>query len=122
MDGEWTDEDVKDPLSEMLSILGRKRDKALTQRWIVWIAKRNADGALMVSALRHAAYDNPCTKGRLALDFIAYWKEKGKTRRRYDYVAADDGGEPDCWCPVLAIFGASEAQFGEWYVLRFVGG
>lgn len=46
--GEWTDEDVQDPLSDMFTLLSEKRDRALTQRWGVWLTKKDPARALKV--------------------------------------------------------------------------
>ncbi|KAF8655350.1 hypothetical protein AX16_003085 [Volvariella volvacea WC 439] len=51
VDGEWTDEDVKDPLSDMVSVLSEKTkdkegDRALLRRWGIWILKRDLDRGL----------------------------------------------------------------------------
>ncbi|KAF8064149.1 hypothetical protein FPV67DRAFT_1503662 [Lyophyllum atratum] len=46
IDGEWTDEDIKDPLSDMITLLTEKRDRALTQRWGLWLIKRDPERGL----------------------------------------------------------------------------
>jgi hypothetical protein len=50
-DGEWTDEDIKDPLSDMISLLFTTKDRALTQRWGIWLTKRDPDRAIKVRTL-----------------------------------------------------------------------
>lgn len=49
VDGEWTDDDIKDPLSQMFDLLVEKRDKTLTQRWGLWITKRDPEKGLKVT-------------------------------------------------------------------------
>ncbi|KAH9478601.1 Transforming growth factor-beta receptor-associated protein 1 [Psilocybe cubensis] len=46
VDGEWSDDDIKDPLGQMVNLLTEKRDRALTQQWGLWITKRNPDMGL----------------------------------------------------------------------------
>ncbi|KAF8878476.1 hypothetical protein CPB84DRAFT_1817502 [Gymnopilus junonius] len=41
IDGEWSDEDIKDPTSQLVNLLTEKRDRALIQRWGVWLTKRD---------------------------------------------------------------------------------
>lgn len=49
MTGEWVDEDVHDPLSNMLNFLTEKRDKALAQQWGLWLLKYDQEQAMKVS-------------------------------------------------------------------------
>ncbi|KDR79882.1 hypothetical protein GALMADRAFT_61975 [Galerina marginata CBS 339.88] len=46
IDGEWTDDDIKDPASQMFNLLTEKRDRMLTQRWGVWLTKRDPERGL----------------------------------------------------------------------------
>ncbi|KAF9530289.1 hypothetical protein CPB83DRAFT_868731 [Crepidotus variabilis] len=46
VDGKWTDEDIKDPLANILNLLSEKRDKSLSQRWGIWMLKHNPDQGL----------------------------------------------------------------------------
>ncbi|OBZ67658.1 Transforming growth factor-beta receptor-associated protein 1 [Grifola frondosa] len=46
VDGEWTDEDVQDPLSRMFDLLNERRDRALIQRWGIWLTKKDSERAL----------------------------------------------------------------------------
>ncbi|CCM06014.1 uncharacterized protein FIBRA_08257 [Fibroporia radiculosa] len=46
VDGEWMDAGAQDPLSSMFALLGEKRDRALVQRWGIWLTKRDPDRAL----------------------------------------------------------------------------
>ncbi|KAF5384226.1 hypothetical protein D9615_003441 [Tricholomella constricta] len=46
IDGQWTDEDVKDPLSDMIALLTEKRDRALTQHWGLWLTQRDPERGL----------------------------------------------------------------------------
>lgn len=48
IEGEWTDEEIVDPLSQMIALLTEKRDRTLTQQWGIWLVKRDADRALKV--------------------------------------------------------------------------
>jgi len=48
IDGEWTDETINDPLSEMVNLLVEKRDRTLSQQWGIWLVKRNQERGLKV--------------------------------------------------------------------------
>lgn len=47
-DGEWSDDDIKDPLSDMVMLLTEKRDRTLTQEWGIWLTKRDPERGLKV--------------------------------------------------------------------------
>ncbi|KAH9003556.1 hypothetical protein EDB86DRAFT_3062932 [Lactarius hatsudake] len=58
VEGEWTDPEIADPLSDMFALLTARRDRALTQQWGVWLAGRDTERALKLltahgSARRH---------------------------------------------------------------------
>jgi len=46
IDGQWLDDDIKDPQTKMIGLLSEKRDKALTQRWGLWMTKRDPESGL----------------------------------------------------------------------------
>ncbi|KAG6833263.1 hypothetical protein H0H87_009438 [Tephrocybe sp. NHM501043] len=48
IDGEWTDDDIPDPLSNMITLLAEKRDRALTQHWGLWLLKRDSERGLQL--------------------------------------------------------------------------
>ncbi|KAG6916344.1 hypothetical protein DXG01_007235 [Tephrocybe rancida] len=48
IDGEWTDEDIPDPLSNMIALLAEKKDRTLTQHWGLWLTKRNPEQGLQL--------------------------------------------------------------------------
>lgn len=47
-DGIWTDEDVKDPVERMSDLLKRTSNRALVQRWSLWLLTKNADIGISV--------------------------------------------------------------------------
>jgi hypothetical protein len=49
IDGQWSDDDVKDPQTQMIALLSEKRDRALTQRWGLWLTKRDPESGLKAS-------------------------------------------------------------------------
>jgi hypothetical protein len=49
IEGKWTDEDIADPLSQMINLLAEKRDRALTQHWGIWLTKLDPERGLKVS-------------------------------------------------------------------------
>ncbi|KAN0136305.1 hypothetical protein V8E53_005910 [Lactarius tabidus] len=46
VEGEWTDPEIPDPLSDMFALLTARRDRALTQQWGVWLAGKDTERAL----------------------------------------------------------------------------
>lgn len=50
VEGQWTDEDIKDPLSEITTLLAEKRDRALTQKWGLWLTRIDPERGLKVRA------------------------------------------------------------------------
>ncbi|KAH9916048.1 uncharacterized protein B0H18DRAFT_885291 [Fomitopsis serialis] len=46
VDGEWKDNEVKDPLGSMFALLGERRDRTVIQQWSIWLTKRDPDRAL----------------------------------------------------------------------------
>ncbi|KAF8499515.1 hypothetical protein JB92DRAFT_3099258 [Gautieria morchelliformis] len=46
VDGEWTDEDIQDPLAQMMALLNETRDRMLIQRWGLWLIKQDASAGL----------------------------------------------------------------------------
>ncbi|KZT66233.1 hypothetical protein DAEQUDRAFT_752201 [Daedalea quercina L-15889] len=46
VDGEWKDDEVKDPLGSIFALLGERRDRTLIQQWGIWLTKRDSDRAL----------------------------------------------------------------------------
>jgi hypothetical protein len=51
VEGEWTDPEISDPLSDMFALLTARRDRALTQPWGVWLAGKDTERALKVGHL-----------------------------------------------------------------------
>lgn len=51
IDGQWSDDDIKDPQTQMVSLLSEKRDRALTQRWAIWLTKRDPESGLKASLI-----------------------------------------------------------------------
>lgn len=44
--GEWSEEDVTDPLGDMLELLSREKDRVLVQKWGLWITERDPERGL----------------------------------------------------------------------------
>jgi len=49
VDGDWLDEDIKDPIADMISLLNEKKNRSLTQKWGLWLTKRDPDRGLKVN-------------------------------------------------------------------------
>lgn len=48
VDGEWTDPDIPDPLTNMFDLLTERKDRALTQKWGVWLTRKDTERAINV--------------------------------------------------------------------------
>ena len=48
VEGEWTDPEIPDPLSDMFALLTARCNRALIQQWGVWLAGKDAERALNV--------------------------------------------------------------------------
>ncbi|KAA1474965.1 hypothetical protein DENSPDRAFT_841652 [Dentipellis sp. KUC8613] len=46
VEGEWTDTDIPDPLTDMFTLLTERRNRQLTQQWGVWLTKKDTERAL----------------------------------------------------------------------------
>ena len=52
VEGEWTDPEIPDPLSDMFALLTARRNRASIQQWGVWLAGKDAGRALKVGQCR----------------------------------------------------------------------
>ncbi|KAJ7235454.1 hypothetical protein B0H12DRAFT_1141579 [Mycena haematopus] len=43
VEGEWSDEDIKDPIEDMLQLLGNSKNRVLTQKWGLWLTRRDPE-------------------------------------------------------------------------------
>jgi len=88
IDGEWTDETINDPLSEMVNLLVEKRDRTLSQQWGIWLVKRNQERGLKVWPVFYTkvVLFNPFN---LALNASGYWKTPRATRGGHRLVKSD---------------------------------
>ncbi|KAF9648447.1 hypothetical protein BDM02DRAFT_3180162 [Thelephora ganbajun] len=41
-DGQWSDSDIQDPLTNMFALLVKHRDRQLTQKWAVWLTSKDS--------------------------------------------------------------------------------
>jgi len=48
VDGEWTDNDIADPITSMITLLGDRKDRTLTHKWGIWLTKRDPERGLKV--------------------------------------------------------------------------
>jgi vacuolar protein sorting-associated protein 3 len=48
-EGIYTDEDIQDPISNIISLLNEKKDRALMQKWGIWLVKIDPERGLKVS-------------------------------------------------------------------------
>ncbi|KAJ6630857.1 hypothetical protein B0H10DRAFT_1983437 [Mycena sp. CBHHK59/15] len=42
-EGEWTDDDIQDPIEDMISLLASLKNRALTQKWGLWLIRRDPE-------------------------------------------------------------------------------
>ena len=60
VDKRWTSERTPDPLGRLLSVLDGTRDRALLQRWGLWLVRRDAQRGLhVIMAARELARGLP---------------------------------------------------------------
>ncbi|KIL67469.1 hypothetical protein M378DRAFT_191514 [Amanita muscaria Koide BX008] len=43
IDGRWKDEQITNPVSEMVALLQEKKDRALTQKWAIWLLRQDPE-------------------------------------------------------------------------------
>ncbi|KAK0458932.1 uncharacterized protein EV420DRAFT_1541370 [Desarmillaria tabescens] len=46
IEGEWKDDDITDPLSDMITLLTEKKDRQLIQQWGIWLTKIDPEQGL----------------------------------------------------------------------------
>ncbi|KAF7363500.1 hypothetical protein MSAN_01006200 [Mycena sanguinolenta] len=46
VEGEWTDDDIKDPIEDMLHLLSNSKNRVLTQKWGLWLTRRDPERGL----------------------------------------------------------------------------
>ncbi|EIM88955.1 uncharacterized protein STEHIDRAFT_109263 [Stereum hirsutum FP-91666 SS1] len=46
VDGEWTDPDIPDPLTNMFDLLTDRKDRQLTQKWGIWLTRKDSERAI----------------------------------------------------------------------------
>ena len=52
-DGVWTDEDIKNPLNNIVELLQKTSNRTLVRRWGLWLTTRNVDLGLKVRRYLH---------------------------------------------------------------------
>ena len=48
VDGQWSDDDIPDPLTNMFVLLGKHRDRRLIQKWAGWLTSKDWTRAVKV--------------------------------------------------------------------------
>ncbi|TFK38259.1 hypothetical protein BDQ12DRAFT_735823 [Crucibulum laeve] len=48
IEGSWSDPDIPNPLADMIALLTKKGDRALTRQWGIWLTKRDPDRGLQL--------------------------------------------------------------------------
>lgn len=117
IDGEWTDEDVKDPLSSMFTLLSEKRDRKLTQQWGIWLIKRDPERALKVLSPIRIVFRLLLTYA-IAADITGHRKTERQARRRPGNASTNTRCEPRCWYTVFGTPGTAKTERGELRCLR----
>ena len=68
VEGEWTDPEIPDPLSDMFALLTARRNRALIQQWGIWLAGKDAERALKVGQCQAIFFR---LWGRVSRTFVA---------------------------------------------------
>lgn len=50
-DGQWSEEDIYDPLGQMITLLSELKDRELVHKWGLWLVKRVPEAGLKVDVL-----------------------------------------------------------------------
>lgn len=58
VEGEWSEQDIKDPIDDMITLLTEKKDRALTQKWGIWLTKQDPERGLKVCIVANTGYDD----------------------------------------------------------------
>ncbi|KAK7047338.1 hypothetical protein VNI00_006569 [Paramarasmius palmivorus] len=74
-DGEWLDEDIKDPLSNIISLVTDKRDRTLSQKWGLWLTKRDPERGLKLLMPGGSGQTTQQTRGRSSTTRTAQGKQ-----------------------------------------------
>ncbi|KAJ6547615.1 hypothetical protein B0H19DRAFT_1075416 [Mycena capillaripes] len=48
VEGEWTDDDIKDPIAEILNLLNNSKNRLLTQKWGLWLTRRDPERGIQL--------------------------------------------------------------------------
>ncbi|KAF5369852.1 hypothetical protein D9758_001393 [Tetrapyrgos nigripes] len=67
VDGEWTEEDIKDPIANIVSLLTEKKDRSLNQKWGLWLTKRDPERGLKLLMPRDSGKRRDKSEDDLAL-------------------------------------------------------
>jgi len=59
VEGTIKDDDVLDPLERLVTLVVEKKDRALTQKWGLWLVRRDLERGLKVSFLSFHSYIAP---------------------------------------------------------------
>ncbi|KAJ7774892.1 hypothetical protein B0H16DRAFT_1508739 [Mycena metata] len=43
VEGEWTDDDIRDPIEEIMNLLNSSKNRALIQKWGLWLTRRDPE-------------------------------------------------------------------------------
>ncbi|KAI0312172.1 hypothetical protein OF83DRAFT_1287071 [Amylostereum chailletii] len=67
VEGEWSDPEIPDPLSNMLTLLVAKRNRALIQQWGIWLTTKDPERALKLLTSQGSNKRNQKTGDDLAM-------------------------------------------------------
>jgi hypothetical protein len=49
VEGEWTDDDIENPIEDMLNLLTTSKSRALIQKWGLWLTRRDPERGIRVN-------------------------------------------------------------------------
>ncbi|EIN08171.1 hypothetical protein PUNSTDRAFT_69089 [Punctularia strigosozonata HHB-11173 SS5] len=68
VEGSWSDEDIPDPLGNMVTLLNKKKDRSLTQKWGLWLTARDPEQGIKLLTAREPGRRNTKTTATLEED------------------------------------------------------
>ncbi|KAJ7219323.1 hypothetical protein GGX14DRAFT_591509 [Mycena pura] len=54
IEDEWTDDDIKDPMEDMFNLLVNSKNRALTQKWGLWLTRRDPERGIRLLTPRES--------------------------------------------------------------------
>ena len=105
----------------MIALLSEKRDKALTQRWGLWLTKRDPESGLKASYITYLPFHWKSIWRKLLASYVSRYREKErKTGRRHCFVRTDSRCESNCCNSISGISGSTTTKYRMFFVLLLI--